>query len=268
MASKKTENGTEGGARTKPSAPRSPRVRTRKRVQVQLKSPLAATDMDFETVARLIIDPAPVWLVEAFRNWLPSLFLTTAVHAAQPSRSQMRRWLGEAISACELLTSLSRKDGLRGFLEATGEGPAIDHARFEQALGAFSLRAKAALESPSLSTPEEKARRGRGPALPVNVSSPQGRIAMLVVEAWRSVHGKAPGARNAHAAEAAERLWLLVRQSDRRWGNGLAASWRRHFEAVSAPKLDDERTWLFHYFMQARHSAALLTEEPDPSPGT
>lgn len=192
-------------------------------------------------IAALITNDSPPWLPTLLRQWGPSIMLDRAVHAAQPSKTQMRKRLIQVANAAAILRDAMQHDPTREFLELEGNVRIENLGDLEHTLRIIGERAASAAVSPRISTSGTTAKKGQGKALPAKALHPKVFCALIISETWKFLHGKYPGSRNPKAAAAADAYWRASGGSTRGWGRTRLSGWRPHFEKVESAAAEKMR---------------------------
>ncbi len=196
---------------------------------------------DYMDVARLITPQPPAWLGQVLLKSSAPIWLHARVLDLQPSRARVRMYLKWLESTVAPLARALGEPPVRNFLDAAGEGKITYHGALDGYLRDLRARAARALASPELATPSGKTKAGKGPALPPGAVHPASLCALIIVEAWKYVHGAYPGPRSVKAAEAAEAYWKACGNMRNSWGANPLTAWRRRFEVAMWPAFDEQR---------------------------
>jgi hypothetical protein len=220
----------------------------------------AAPEPTFSYVASLIAGAdAPSWLTEYFQDWSPSLMLGADVHKRQPTKAKMKKQLQEAVTASLVLQRALNDAAICEFLETPPFGRIDKKALLGHMLDDLGRRAKYAIASPTLSTPDGKTPPGADRAMLPNAVPPRTFCAALIAEAWAYFHGGDPPPRNLKAARAAHALWLASgNETKASFGNEPLTSWRYYFKEAREPLLTELRTEIRRYLTEAAHQGRAL----------
>jgi hypothetical protein len=199
----------------------------------------------FIDVARLICrGDSPSWLAEQLWRWNQWLYRDRLVEENRPSRAQMRRTLLEFEESLVLVTEALASAWIREFLDVSPHGPIDDPERLTRALE--DLQDRATQARTGLATKAGATRPGPGKARPEGMS-PRTLCAIMIWEAWKHLHGAAPGAKNRRAAKAAEAYWQAAGGEGHHFGKEPLAIWRHHFKGAAASRAKDFRVeWRRH----------------------
>jgi hypothetical protein len=211
----------------------------------------------WQEIAALIRKDAPPWLPTLLRQWGPSIMLDRAVHAAQPSKTQMRKRLIQVANAAAILRDAMQHDPTREFLELEGNVRIENIGGLDHALRTIGERAAGAAASPRISASETAAKKGQGKALPTVALNPKVFCALLISETWKFLNGEYPGSRNAKAAAAADAYWRASGGSTKSWGTNRLTSWRPHFERVKDPAMDKMRSEVHRHCIEHTRSESI-----------
>ena len=138
------------------------------------------------------------------------------------------------------------------------------HGAIDAYLRDLGARATRALASPELATAAGKTKAGKGVALPPGAVHAASFCAVIVVEAWKHVHGAYPGPRNAKAAAAAEAYWTACGNTRNSWGANPLNAWRRRFEEAMSPSYDSPRGEIVRTILEAEHIVSLMALPANP----
>jgi hypothetical protein len=125
-------------------------------------------------ITALITKDPPPWVATLLREWGPSIMLDRAVHAAQPSKAQMRKRLIQVANAAAILREALQHDPTREFLELEGDVRIENLGGLEHTLRIIGERAKSAAASSRISTSGTAAKKGRGKSVARRSTSSEG----------------------------------------------------------------------------------------------
>jgi hypothetical protein len=217
-------------------------------------------------VGRIIIggDP-PLWLVEIFAHWAPSVALDRHVFDKQPAKRAMRKRLSDVGKAAAFLFDVLRDTPTLEFLQT--DGTRIE-GKFVNNLQDLTRRADHAMAS--LSTTEGKTKAGRGPALVPNALQPRAFCAAIVAEVWSYFRSTEVAPKNREVAEAADIYWRICFSmltgegtNSKGWGNDPLNGWPPYFRQARTPTAVALRQELRRHLDIARVRAG---EESAPFP--
>jgi hypothetical protein len=192
-------------------------------------------------IAALINKDPPPRVTTLLREWGPSIMLDRAVHAAQPSKTQMRKRLTQVANAAAIVREALQHDPTREFLELEGNVRIENLGGLELALRTIGEHATSAAASPRISASGTAAKKGQGKALPAEALHPKVFCAVIIGETWKFLNGEYPGSRNAKAAAAADAYWQASGGSTKSWGTNRLTSWRPYFERAKSPAAEKIR---------------------------
>lgn len=188
-------------------------------------------------IARLIVGKekeAPEWLTELLHGWNDALVLRRAISAVASNRKELQSRFKQIQEAAELIRFEIVSPTMRGFLGPPAPGMFSDE-RLGETLLALEERIRNASVGEALKDNVGQTKRGRGrPDLPGNLL-PDVSCALIVLETWRHVRGKAPSQGSLKAACIAEKYWRLAggapHVAESR-GNDPLTYWKRRFIAA------------------------------------
>ena len=204
----------------------------------------------WQEIAALIRKDPPPWVATLLRQWGPSIMLDRAVHAAQPSKVNMRKRLIQVANAAAILRDAVQHDPTREFLELEGNVRIENLGGLEHTLRIIGERAASAAVSPRIAASGTTAKKGQGKALPAKALHPKVFCALIICEAWKFLHGKYPGSRNPKAEAAADAYWRASGGSTRGWGRTRLSGWRPHFEKVESAAAEKMRNEVRRHCVQ------------------
>lgn len=195
-----------------------------------------------EVATLLVASDTPPWLKKYLESWAPSLAIDRGVSAIQPTRVAMKKQLEDFTKAATLVERALTDTPFMEFLQGAGRAKFEGLGGLQQALRVIAQHAEAAARGPELTTEAGKTRSGRGKALPPGAISPKTFCAILIVEAWKFLHGNYPAPRSEGAAAAAHAYWLASGGTNSGWGENPHGAWRPIFEGARKVEATELRT--------------------------
>jgi hypothetical protein len=189
-----------------------------------------------------LIEPTdtPRWLTDYFVYWATPLASEWSVAGLQPTKKEMRRRLTSIYEGADALDEALSDPVTMAFVERThaiGLGEKL--AGLRESLRSICEYAYVASKSPALSTKAGKTKRGRGKTPVLGAVGPKTFCALIVAEAWKSVHGKYPASKNVGAAKAALAFWGVSGGAPvAGWGKKRFGAWRPYFESAQGPEFE------------------------------
>lgn len=197
-------------------------------------------EADCEAVGRLI-EPTdtPPWLTDYFVYWATPLASEWSVALLQPTKAKMKKELTSIVEAANALDEALSNPTTKAFLERS-QGFAFNakFAGFQDLLVSIRRDAHLAARSEALSTAAGKTRSGRGNVRLPGAYNPKVFCALIVAEAWKSLHDDYPASKNKQAAEAALAFWSASGGAAvAGWGESRLGAWRPYFQTARTPQL-------------------------------
>jgi hypothetical protein len=200
----------------------------------------------FIKIAQFICGGAPPsWLAEQLWRWNRRLHQDRHVEKIRPTRAQMRASLQEIENAALVPADALEHSWAREFLDKAETNPIDNPEWLKRAVEDLAYRANQARDCPDLAT-VAGTKRGPGKARPEGMS-PHTLCAIMILEAWRHIHGAEPSPKSERLANAAEAYWRTAGGEAHSCGDEPLAFWRHHFKkAAGLTAKDFRKEWRRH----------------------
>ena len=136
--------------------------------------------------------------------------------------SKAAAWVEKALTDTAFMEFLERAGGVK--FEGLGG--------LQKALQIAAKQAQVVAQGPELVTKVGVTKSGAGRALPPGGIPPKPFCAILIVEAWKFLHGDYPAPRNQRAAAAAHAYWLASGGTNDGWSGNPHGAWRPIFQVA------------------------------------
>jgi hypothetical protein len=138
----------------------------------------------------------------------------------------------EFSKAAALVEKALTDTALMEFLERAGGVKFEGLGGLQNALQIVAKQAQVVAHGPDLVTKAGLTKSEAGRALPPDGVPPKHFCAILIVEAWKFLHGDYPAPRNEGAAAAAHAYWLASGGTNDGWSDNPHGAWRPVFHGA------------------------------------